>query len=446
MTIALFSSNEAILRDVGASLQLEGTDIASIVLDTQPVPSDLPMSIKQAVLIPDEGGLINVGEETEQVRELIGKDTPLTLCAPPSASSDRDLLKACGATTIITPKSWNSLDVSERVLAQIIFDGQVSPNHCGAFWGATAAAREIYSHVERLAPLFEPILILGETGTGKELVARELHNLSGRPDVYIPVNCPELQPELVNSELFGHEKGSFTGADRPRVGLIAAAGKGTVFLDEIGDLDLHSQAKLLRVLEDRKVRRVGSNHLEDIKARMIFATNRDLQAACEQGKFRPDLYERLRGFTIKLGPLRQRKADIPLLVRHFVDEYNREYKTAYRISSIGIDFLFQSDWPGNVRELRNVVRKAAAYSDSSGFVNMLILQEATRKPTLGIGENVVHFEPSVDTWRDLLARSHRAYFRALLAHTNGNREAAIKLSGLSKSQFFEKLKEISKEQ
>jgi len=446
MSIVLFSSNEAILEDVAVSLRAEGTAVESILLNIQPTAAGVPKSIEQAVLVTGEGGLVNAGEETEQVRDLIGKSAPLILCAPFSASSDHDLLQTCGATTIISPTSWKSSHVSERVLSQIIFDGHLTPNHCGALWGATATSRNVYLHLERLAPLSEPILILGETGTGKELVARELHNLGKRFDNYITVNCPELQPELINSELFGHEKGAFTGADRPRVGLIASAGKGTVVLDEIGDLDLHSQARLLRVLEDRKVRRVGANHLEDIKARMVFATNRDLKEACEQGKFRADLYERLRGFTIRLTPLRQRKADIPLLAKHFLDEYNREYKTHHKISSTGIDLLFQSDWPGNVRELRNVIRKAAAYADSSGFVNMPILQEATRQLTIGIGENVVHFEPAVDTWRDLLARCHRTYFRALLAHTNGNREAAIKLSGLSKSQFFEKIKELSKEQ
>jgi two-component system response regulator HydG len=446
MSIVLFSSNESLLKDVAVSLKHEGTVVDSVLLTAHPVAAGVPKSIEQAVLITEEGGVVNAGEESEQVRDLIGKSPPLVLCAPPSSLSDHDLLKACGATEIISPRSWKAADVSERVLSQLISNGFVTPNRCGSLWGATLTSREIYSHLERLAPLSEPILILGETGTGKELVAREIHNLSKRSDTYIAVNCPELQPELVNSELFGHEKGAFTGADRSRVGLIAAAGKGSVFLDEIGDLDLHSQARLLRVLEDHKVRRVGANHPEDIKARMVFATNRDLDELSRQGKFRADLHERLRGFTILLTPLRQRKADIPLLVKHFVDEYNREYKTRYGISSIGIDILFQSDWPGNIRELRNVIRKAAAYADSSGFLSMPILQEAIRQPTLGVGENVVHFEPSVDTWRDLLTRCHRTYFRALLAHTKGNREAAIKLSGLSKSQFFEKIKEITKEQ
>jgi len=446
MSIVLFSSNESLLKDVAVSLKDEGTVAESVILSTQPSASGVPKSIEQAVLITDEGGVVNAGEEIEQVRDLIGKSPRLLLCAPPSASSDRDLLKTCGATEIVSPRSWNAADVSERVFSEIIFNGYVTPNRLGSIWGATFTSRNIYSHLERLAPLSEPILILGETGTGKELVAKELHNLSKRSDGYITVNCPELQPELVNSDLFGHEKGAFTGADRPRVGLIAAAGKGTVFLDEIGDLDIHSQARLLRVLEDHKVRRVGANQPEDIKARMVFATNRDLEELSKEGKFRADLYERLRGFTIRLSPLRQRKADIPLLVNHFVEEYNREYQTRCRFSSTGIDLLFQSNWPGNIRELRNVIRKAAAYADSSGFLNTPILQEAIRQPRPGAGENVVHFEPSTDTWRDLLTRCHRTYFRALLVHTKGNREAAIKLSGLSKSQFFEKIKELSKEQ
>jgi len=331
-------------------------------------------------------------------------------------------------------------------LGQIILRGDVAPSEYGALRGATAKVREIYSHIERLAPLSESILIVGETGTGKELVAKELHNRSGRPDPYIPVNCPEIQPDLLSSELFGHEKGAFTGADKTRVGLIASAGKGTVFLDEIGDLDLQSQAKLLRVLEDRKVRKVGANRFEDVHARIILATNRNLQESCAEGKFRLDLYERIRGFTLELPPLRERKADIPILANHFVNEFNEEYKASNQIPPGNFDCLFNYDWPGNIRELRAVIRKATAYSDLSGQISSLILQESLRRPQTSTAQNAVPFDPAIDKWHELQQRAQRIYFRALLAHTNGNRESAIKLSGLSKSQFFEKLKNLSKEE
>jgi two-component system response regulator HydG len=445
MTLALFASNKLLLSSIGAALRRESIDVSTFVLTSQLNPGDILPAVTKGLLITNESGIINIGEQTEQVRDLLGEGCPLILCAPQSVSSDRELLKQCGAAEIIIPQSWDSNHVGERILGQLILSGAVTPARCGALCGATMRARELYADIERLAPLSEPILLLGETGTGKDLVARELHNRSKRENKYIPINCPEIQPDLISSELFGHEKGAFTGADKSRVGLIAMAGNGTIFLDEIGDLDLQSQAKLLRVLEDHKVRRVGANNFEDVKARIILATNRDLQSLCAEGKFRPDLYERICGFTLEIPPLRERKADIPVLVQHFVDGYNAEYKTDYKTSEGSTDYLFHYDWPGNIRELRAVVRRSAAYSDLSGYISSLILKESVRRPQVRTAPNAVPFDPAVDTWRDLLSRAQTTYFRALLAHTNGSRESAIKLSGLSKSQFFEKLKEVPKE-
>ena len=445
MTIALFASDKSVLSAVAAALKREGVAVSPFALTPELNRESLNLTASKSVLITNDSGLINVGEQVEQVRELLGDDMPLILCAPQPSVSDRRVLEECGATEIITPQSSSTEHVGERVLGQIILGGDVKPNSCGALCGATLKARQLFSDIERLAPLAEPILILGETGVGKDLVAKELHKRSGRQNSYVPINCPEIQPDLISSELFGHEKGAFTGADKPRVGLIASAGEGTVFLDEIGDLDLQSQAKLLRVLEDRKVRRVGANQFEDVRARIILATNRNLQEFCDEGRFRRDLYERIRGFTLEVPPLRERKADIPILAEHFVNEYNDEYKTQHRVPLGGADFLFNYDWPGNVRELRSALRRAAAYSDGVGYISAPILRESVRRPQTKIAQNAVPFDPATDTWRDLVSRAQSVYFRALLAQTNGNRESAIKLSGLSKSQFFEKLKELFKD-
>ncbi len=446
MKIALFGSDQPALSAIADALRREGISVSPFVLSAKLSRDRIGAPVTNCVLVANEAALIDMGEQVERVRELVGDDPPLILCGPRPAASDRKVLEECGASEIITPRSWNAEHVGERILGQVILGGGVTPNGCGAFCGATLKVRELYSHIERLAPLSEPILILGETGTGKELVARELHSRSGRRDSYVPINCPEINSDLISSELFGHEKGAFTGADKSRVGLIASAGRGTVFLDEIGDLDLQSQAKLLRVLEERKVRRVGANHYEDVYARIILATNCDLRESCNEGKFRRDLYERISGFTLEIPPLRGRKADIPILARHFVDEYNNEYKTDCKIPTDGVDCLFGYDWPGNVRELRAVIRKAAAYSDASGFISSPILQESVRRPQVREARNVVAFDPAVDSWRVLLNRAQTTYFRALLTHTNGKREAAIKISGLSKSQFFEKLKELPNEE
>lgn len=324
---------EVALSAIAAALGREGVGVSALALTPRLDRREVPASVSKAVLVTSERALINIGEQTEQVCELLGAAVPLILCAPQPAPPDRKVLHSCGASTIITPQSWNVEDVCERVLGQLIADGDLTPNRCGVLRGATAKLRALYADIERLAPLAEPLLILGETGTGKDLVAQELHARSGRKgSPYMPINCPKIQPDLLGSELFGHEKGAFTGADRPRVGLIASAGSGTVFLDEIGDLDLQSQAK----------------------------------------------------------------------------------------------------------------RKAAAYTDASGHVSPLILQESVRRPRAETTQNVVPFNPALDTWRDLQSRAQSVYFRALLSHTNGNRESAIKISGLSKSQFFEKIKDLPK--
>jgi len=202
-------------------------------------------------------------------------------------------------------------------------------------------------------------LILGETGSGKELVAQELHKLSHRTDKFIPINCPEIDKELLSSELFGHVKGAFTSAVQSRKGLFVAAGQGTIFLDEIGELELTVQSKLLRVLEDHRVRPIGANESEVVNARILMATNRNLEQACQEKSFRVDLYHRMKGLTLNLPPLRERKIDLPLLVHHFVNAYGQEHDVKLKIPDGALDCLFNYDWPGNVRELRAVIWKAA---------------------------------------------------------------------------------------
>lgn len=444
MSVGLFATAKLPLSDIAAALRREGLKVPFFVLESELSGEALPGPLSKGILVTNEQGVVSVGEQTERVREIIGEDAQLILCAPQPTNPDRKLLMECGASEIISPRSWAVEHICERVLGQLIADGDVPPFACGEMYGATKRMRDLYWHIETVASLSEPILILGETGTGKELVAKEIHNRSRGQEPYLPVNCPELNPELMSSELFGHEKGAFTGADRARVGLIVAAGRGTVFLDEIGDLDLRSQAKLLRVLEEQRVRRVGANKFEDVQARIILATNHDLQKACDEGNFRRDLFERIRGFSLELPPLRARRADIPVLVKHFVQQYNDDYRQEVKIPPASLDQMFHYDWPGNVRELRAVVRKAAAYADRDGHMNSLMLQESIRPRRTQIGQHMIPFNPAVDTWRDLQNRAQTVYFNALLIQTNGNREAAIKLSGLSKSQFFEKIKDVSK--
>jgi len=438
MSITLLSSETILLKELSTLIHAEGADVSTASLSGDFFAGAKPSDKSIYFLIVDGQELVTVGETTSRVRKLLDSQ-PLVLCMPTPV--DRSALLEMGADEIITPASMSAPLIAERIMAHLILLEVVEPNHCGPLRGATRVMHEVYKYIETLAPLDDALLIVGETGAGKELVAREVHRASSRPDIFIAVNCAELNPELLGSELFGHEKGAFTNAIQSRRGLLAEAERGTAFLDEIGDLDLQAQAKLLRVLEEKKVRRVGANRWEDIKARLLFATNRNLEEDCQSGRFRSDLYERIRGFTIALPPLRLRKADIPLLVESFMADYAKERQTSLTLPSGATDTLFRYDWPGNVRELRSVVRRAAAFADSSGAISSLILQESTRlhKPTEP--NNTIVFNPSIETWKDVQKNAQAAYFKALLAATKGNRDLAIKLSGLSKSQFYEKLKE-----
>ncbi len=226
--------------------------------------------------------------------------------------------------------------------------------------GQSAAMKRVFEATETVAPTEATVLIAGESGTGKELVARAVH--AGSPRRFNPlvvIHCGALTESLLESELFGHEKGAFTGAQYRKKGSFEIAEGGTVFLDEIGDISLKTQTDLLRVLQEREIKRVGSNQPIHVDFRCVAATNKHLEGLIEEGKFRPDLYYRLNVFQIALPPLRERKEDIPLLVEHFIRKYAQSMnKKIVRVSPRAMDLLQRSDWPGNVRELENAVERA----------------------------------------------------------------------------------------
>jgi formate hydrogenlyase transcriptional activator len=230
--------------------------------------------------------------------------------------------------------------------------------------GNSDALRRVLAEVETVAPTDSTVLIYGETGTGKELIARAIHNLSSRKsNAFVKLNCAAIPTGLLESELFGHEKGAFTGAIAQRVGRFELADRGTVFLDEIGEVPLELQPKLLRVLQEREFERLGSTRTLHTDARLIAATNRDLEAMVEEQKFRTDLYYRLNVFPVRVPPLRERREDIPLLVRHFVQQFSRRMnRSVETIPSETMNTLVRYDWPGNIRELQNVIERAVIIS------------------------------------------------------------------------------------
>jgi formate hydrogenlyase transcriptional activator len=248
------------------------------------------------------------------------------------------------------------LYLEDEIRSQMNFDSIV---------GRSAALQKVLQQVETVAPTDSTVLIYGETGVGKELVARAIHNLSARAKgAFVKLNCAAIPTGLLESEMFGHEKGAFTGAIAQRIGRFELANRGTVFLDEIGEIPLELQPKLLRVLQEREFERLGSSRTLRTDARLIASTNRDLAAMVRQQKFRMDLYYRLDVFPIHVPPLRERREDIPLLVRHFVQQFARRMnKTIETIPSESMSVLAGYSWPGNIRELQNLIERAVILSN-----------------------------------------------------------------------------------
>ena len=231
--------------------------------------------------------------------------------------------------------------------------------------GTSPKMVDVYKKVARVARIEAPVLIVGESGSGKELVARALQTNSARAsEPFVVINCGALTETLLESELFGHEKGSFTGATGPRKGLLESAAGGTVFLDEISETSLGFQVKLLRVIQEQEIRRVGSNEIIQVNIRLLAATNRDLREMVRNSRFREDLFHRLNVFTIALPPLRDRVEDIPLLASYFLKVFEAKNGRAVRLSADAVEAMKRYPWPGNVRELKNVLERAIAFNDT----------------------------------------------------------------------------------
>lgn len=303
----------------------------------------------------------------------------------------------------------------------------------GEIVGESPAFKEVLQQVETVAPTDSTVLILGETGTGKELIARAIHDLSHRRDkTFVTVNCSALPSELLESELFGHEKGAFTGAALRKIGRFELAQRGTLFLDEVGDLPLGLQPKLLRALQEKQFERLGSTQTITVDVRLIAATNRDLEATVEEGRFRSDLYYRLNVFPIVVPPLRERSGDIPLLARHFLEKYSRQM--GKQIESIPVETLqtlSRYPWPGNVRELEHFIERAVVLTSGSMLHVPPLGPKLQRKPDRAPSET--------------LARAERDHILRILRETNGiisgPRGAAARL-GLKRTTLASKMRRL----
>lgn len=302
----------------------------------------------------------------------------------------------------------------------------------GGLVGTSEKMQKIYSLIVKVAAKRHPVLILGESGTGKELVARAIHAYSPwKEKPFVPVDCSALTPTLIESELFGHVRGAFTGASQTRPGLLASARGGTIFLDEIVELPVELQAKVLRALQEREIRPIGSNERTRLEARIIAATNQDVDVAIKRGTVRKDLYFRLNVVSIKMPPLRDRKGDIPALVHYFIDRYGEADDGFTGISYDAMTRLMNYDWPGNVREVENCIQRA------------LVLGSGPLIQVKDLPSNLLHHVgradegPEVSTFEEL---ERRAILQALEV-TGGDRLHAAKLLGIGKTTIYRKLKE-----
>jgi DNA-binding NtrC family response regulator len=307
--------------------------------------------------------------------------------------------------------------------------------------GSSEEMQQLYRVIRRIAPLDLSVLVQGETGTGKELVARAIHDLSTRrsPRPFLVVDCGGVAPNLIESELFGHEKGAFTGATSTRLGAFERANGGTLFLDELGELPLDLQPKLLRVLESREVWRIGGNEVIPLDVRLIAATNRDLTTAIANGAFREDLYYRLAVINLSIPPLRQRREDIPELLTHLLEhEQPGPGGPSKRLTEAATKALLDYHWPGNVRELRNVVNHLLAFSEDQSIqadqIPGWLHERVTPMPSVRSDEQL-GFLSFKDAKERLLDEFERSYIEATLRRADGNISRAARTSGLHRKSI-----------
>ncbi len=318
-----------------------------------------------------------------------------------------------------------NLELKKRLDDKFGFKGMI---------GNSSVMKQIRETIEQVAPTRATVLITGESGTGKELVAQALHQLSGRTGKFVAVHCAALPETLLESELFGHERGAFTGAVERKAGRFELAGNGTIFLDEIGEIPLHIQVKLLRVLETRSFERLGGTETLTSDARVVAATNRDLKAMVAEGKFREDLFYRLDVVTLKLPPLRERKDDIPVIAEHYLEQFSKENGRDLTISPEAMASLTAYDWPGNIRELKNCIERMVVLCREKTIGIDSVPYEIRERLTPGISRAAAQM-PTCD-----LERNEKALIARALNECSGNRTRAAEKLGISRRTLLRKLK------
>jgi DNA-binding NtrC family response regulator len=407
-----------------------------------------PAIVLTDLVMPNRSGL----ELLRALKERLGELTVILLTAQGSVETAVDAMREGAYDYLTKPVDPQRLKILlDRVLerqdqrreVQVLRRQLRDSGSFGPIVGASGAVRAVYRTIEQAAPTTASVLIFGESGTGKELVAQTIHQLSPRASQpYVGVNCAAIPETLLESEIFGHEKGSFTGATERRMGCFELAHRGTLFLDEIAEMAPATQAKLLRVLQERSFRRLGGRQEISVDVRVLAATNLDPHEAVRQGKLREDLYYRLNVFTITLPPLRDRREDIPLLVQAFLTEFNQRYGKRVRAASQdAMRVLETHGWPGNIRELRNVIERATIVSDGE-FIEPKHLPSTFVSPRAPADTAPsVSFKPGVT-----VDEAERQLILLTLEHTGNNKTKAADILGISLKTLHNKLNRMKAEE
>ena len=412
------------------------------------IRTEFPQLVFLDLSMPRTSGL-------EILEELRGSDLPgeIVVVTANDAVEMAVACMRCGASDyVVKPFEVERLRaIAERCAKRVSLEQRVkqlegeleSQSGFGALIGKSRPMRDLYGQIGRCAGAPVDVLLLGETGTGKELVARELHRSSGRAGPFLPVNTAAVAESLIESELFGHVRGAFTGADRARAGVFESAAGGTLFLDEIGDMPVPLQAKILRALQDRTVARVGSTTPVAVDVRVISATHQDLQRNIESGIFREDLYYRIRGVELRVPPLRERREDVMMLVDHFLACYRDSAGgEGYHVSPEAVDALLDYAWPGNVRELEQTVTAAAAMAagDTLETADLNLPEQGTVSIPESFGE--LTKLPLTKAKARLVELFERKTIEQALQEEAGNVSAVARRLGLHRQSLQQKMTQL----
>jgi len=426
---------------IGSSLAYNCNEAESAETAIQRLETDPPDLVLTDLKLPNQSGV----ELLKQIKAVLPRTEVAIMTGHGSIESAVDAMKLGAYDYIEKPFRVEKMRLLLQRMAEkvrlvnenaFLRERVTTEENLDGIIGTSSGMQDVLRMISRLKDTRTPVLISGESGTGKELVARAIHfrgMMAQTP--FVAVDCGALVPTLMESEMFGYEKGAFTGAMKSKTGLFQAANGGSIFLDEIGELPLEMQAKLLRVLQEKEVRPVGSNDRHTVDVRVIAATNRDLESAYRTGTFRKDLYFRLNVVTVHIPPLRERRSDIPTLVHHFLNRYTPT--KPLQVTAAAMKSLLQYDWPGNVRELENCIARAVTLGDQQ-TIDVQDLPPAIRSEQAATSEMTPQDATSLST--TALAEMERMTILRVFEQAHGDKALAGKMLGISRATLYRKLK------